>query len=75
VDKYIQEEILDAILKMQQKNKKTIIFISHNMKETLKIADRIAILKDGALEQEGTLEQILQNPETKNIIGEITYNL
>jgi osmoprotectant transport system ATP-binding protein len=60
---------------MQQKNKKTIIFISHNMKETLKIADRIAILKDGALEQEGTLEQILQNPETKNIIGEITYNL
>lgn len=75
MDKYIQEEILDAILKMQLKNKKTIVFISHNIEETLKIADRIAILKDGALYQEGTLKQILQNPETKNIIGEITNNL
>ena len=71
VDKYIQEEILDAILKMQQKNKKTIVFISHNVKETIKIADRIAILEDGALEQEGTPKDILQNPKTKNIIGDL----
>ena len=71
VDKYIQEEILDAILKMQQKNKKTIVFISHNVKETIKIADRIAILEDGSLEQEGTPKEILQNPKTKNIIGDL----
>ena len=48
---------------------KTIVFISHNIKETLKIADRVAILEDGSLEQEGTPSEILQNPKTEHIIG------
>ena len=69
VDKSTQDEILNMLINLHKEYKKTIVFISHNVKETLKIADRIAILEDGALEQEGTPKEILRNPKTKHIIG------
>ena len=69
VDESTQDEMLDMVINMHKEYKKTIVFISHNLKETLKIADRIAILDNGVLEQEGTPKDILQNPKTKHIIG------
>ena len=69
VDESTQDEMLDMVINLHKKYKKTIVFISHNLKETLKIADRIAILDNGVLEQEGTPNDILQNPKTKHIIG------
>ena len=69
VDKSTQDEILNMLINLHKEYKKTIVFISHNVKETLKIADRIAILDNGVLEQEGTPKDILQNPKTKHIIG------
>ena len=44
--------------------KKTIVFITHDLDEALKLGDKIAILKDGFLDQEGTAVDILLNPET-----------
>ena len=75
VDKSTQDEILNMLINLHKEYKKTIVFISHNVKETLKIADRIAILEDGALEQEGTPKEILRNPKTKHIIGGIRNDL
>ncbi len=69
VDESTQDEILNMLMNLHKEYKKTIVFISHNLKETLKIADRIAILDNGVLEQEGTPNDILQNPKTKHIIG------
>tara|TARA_R100001015_G_C4617830_1_gene174206 strand:+ start:99 stop:836 length:738 start_codon:yes stop_codon:yes gene_type:complete len=69
VDESTQDEMLDMVINLHKEYKKTIVFISHNLKETLKIADRIAILDNGVLEQEGTPNDILQNPKTKHIIG------
>lgn len=60
IRKQMQEEILD----MQAKIKKTIIFITHDLDEALKLGDRIAIMKDGAVVQIGTAEEILINPAT-----------
>ena len=75
VDKSTQDEILNMLINLHKEYKKTIVFISHNVKETLKIADRIAILEDGALEQDGTPKEILRNPKTKHIIGGIRNDL
>lgn len=69
VNESTQEEILNMLMNLHKEYNKTIVFISHNIKETLKIADRIAILENGSLEQEGTPSEILQNPKTEHIIG------
>ena len=69
VNESTQEEILNMLMNLHKEYNKTIVFISHNIKETLKIADRVAILEDGSLEQEGTPSEILQNPKTEHIIG------
>ena len=69
VDESTQDEILNMLMNLHKEYNKTIVFISHNVRETLKIADRIAILENGSLEQEGTPSEILRNPKTKHIIG------
>jgi len=53
----------DELLELQQKMSKTIVFITHDLDEALKIGDRIAIMKGGAIIQIGTPEQILTEPE------------
>lgn len=54
----MQDELLD----LQQTLKKTIIFITHDLNEALRIGDRIALMKDGKIMQIGTGEEILTNP-------------
>lgn len=62
LDPLIRREMQDELLDLQDTNKQTIIFISHDLNEALRIGDRIALMKDGEIMQIGTGEKILTNP-------------
>lgn len=62
LDPLIRSDMQDELLELQQKVKKTIIFITHDLDEALKIGDRIMLMKDGQVSQIGKPEEILSNP-------------
>ncbi|EPU89622.1 quaternary amine ABC transporter ATP-binding protein [Streptococcus agalactiae] len=62
LDPLIRREMQDELLDLQDTNKQTIIFISHDLNEALRIGDRIALMKDGEIMQIDTGEEILTNP-------------
>ncbi len=62
LDPLIKSDMQDELLEIQNKLHKTIVFITHDLDEAIKIGDRIAIMKDGVVEQIGTAEEILTNP-------------
>ncbi|MDO4905523.1 MAG: glycine betaine/L-proline ABC transporter ATP-binding protein [Lautropia sp.] len=64
LDPLIRREMQDALLKLQAQLNKTVVFITHDLDEALRLGNRIAILKDGELVQEGTPEDILLSPAT-----------
>ena len=64
LDPLIRREMQDQLLQLQLKLNKTIVFITHDLDEALRLGNRIAVLKDGELIQEGTPEDILLNPAT-----------
>ncbi len=62
LDPLIRTEMQDELMALQDNMKKTIIFITHDLDEALKIGDRIAIMKEGVIVQIGTPEEILEHP-------------
>ncbi|WP_163336420.1 glycine betaine/L-proline ABC transporter ATP-binding protein ProV [Desulfopila sp. IMCC35008] len=62
LDPLIRTEMQDELLKLQDRHERTIVFISHDLDEALRIGDRIAIMEGGKVVQVGTPEEILQNP-------------
>jgi len=62
LDPLIRTEMQDELLKLQESDQRTIVFISHDLDEALRIGDRIAIMEGGRVVQVGTPEEILQNP-------------
>ncbi|MDT2815788.1 quaternary amine ABC transporter ATP-binding protein [Vagococcus carniphilus] len=62
LDPLIRREMQDELIDLQANVKKTIIFITHDLNEALRIGDRIALMKDGQIMQIGTGEEILTNP-------------
>jgi glycine betaine/proline transport system ATP-binding protein len=62
LDPLIRTEMQDELLNLQENSDRTIIFISHDLDEALRIGDRIAIMEGGRVVQVGTPEEILQNP-------------
>ncbi len=62
LDPLIRSDMQDELLALQEKVKKTIVFISHDLDEALKLGDRIVLMKDGAIVQSGTAEEILTKP-------------
>ncbi|SFG37297.1 glycine betaine/proline transport system ATP-binding protein [Desulfotomaculum arcticum] len=62
LDPLIRKGMQDELLSLQATLNKTIIFVTHDLDEALKIGDRIALMKDGAIIQVGTPEEILTNP-------------
>jgi glycine betaine/proline transport system ATP-binding protein len=62
LDPLIRRDMQDELLELQETMKKTIIFITHDLDEALRIGDRIALMKDGAVVQVGTPEEILTQP-------------
>lgn len=62
LDPLIREQMQDELLLLQEKMKRTIVFITHDLDEAIKLGDRIAIMKDGEIVQVGTPEEILTDP-------------
>jgi glycine betaine/proline transport system ATP-binding protein len=64
LDPLIRREMQDEFLRLQNLLHKTIVFITHDIEEAIRLADRIAIMKDGAIIQIGTPEDLVLNPAT-----------
>ncbi|HET7578723.1 MAG TPA: glycine betaine/L-proline ABC transporter ATP-binding protein [Bacillales bacterium] len=62
LDPLIRKDMQDELLDLQQSVHKTIVFITHDLDEALRIGDRIALMKDGVIVQVGTAEEILMDP-------------
>jgi len=62
LDPLIRRDMQDELLDLQEKMQKTIVFISHDLDEAIKLGDRIVLMKDGYIVQQGTAEEILTNP-------------
>ena len=62
LDPLIKKDMQNELMELQQAVNKTIVFITHDLDEALRIGDRIALMKDGAIVQIGTAEEILMNP-------------
>ena len=62
LDPLIRREMQDELIALQQQLKKTIVFITHDLNEALKLGDRIAIMRDGEIIQLGTPEEIVTHP-------------
>ncbi|WP_027094416.1 quaternary amine ABC transporter ATP-binding protein [Cohnella thermotolerans] len=67
LDPLIRKEMQDELLELQEKMKKTIIFITHDLDEALRIGDRIALMKDGSVVQIGTPEEVMMNPANEYV--------
>jgi len=62
LDPLIRTEMQDELLELQSNEKRTIVFISHDLDEAIRIGDRIAIMQNGVISQIGTPEDIINNP-------------
>ncbi|MBS0303650.1 MAG: glycine betaine/L-proline ABC transporter ATP-binding protein ProV, partial [Proteobacteria bacterium] len=62
LDPIIRTDMQDELLRLQLEKRRTIVFISHDLDEAMRIGDRIAIMKDGQVVQVGTPEEILRAP-------------
>ncbi|NEQ43343.1 MAG: glycine betaine/L-proline ABC transporter ATP-binding protein [Leptolyngbya sp. SIOISBB] len=69
LDPLIRREMQDELMRLQTELHRTIVFISHDIQEALKIGDRVAIMKDGYLVQVGTPEEIITNPVDDYIVA------
>lgn len=67
LDPLIRKEMQDEFLRLQSVLNKTILFVTHDFDEALRLADRIAIMKDGVIEQIDTPANIILNPATEYI--------
>ncbi|TMN21633.1 betaine/proline/choline family ABC transporter ATP-binding protein [Lentibacillus cibarius] len=73
LDPISREQLQDELLRLQTEINKTIIFVTHDMDEALKIADQIILMKDGQIVQKGSPKEIIANPAddfVKDFIGE-----
>jgi len=73
LDPISREQLQDELVRLQQSLKKTIVFVTHDMDEAIKIADHIVLMKDGAVVQQGKPETILRHPANdfvKSFVGE-----
>lgn len=62
LDPLIKREMQDQLIELQHKLGKTILFITHDLNEAMRLGDRIAVMRDGRIVQIGTSEQILNDP-------------
>lgn len=62
LDPLIRTEMQDELVKLQSRHQRTIVFISHDLDEAMRIGDRIAIMQGGEVVQVGTPDEILNNP-------------
>ncbi|EEU30334.1 putative choline ABC transporter, ATP-binding protein OpuBA [Limosilactobacillus coleohominis 101-4-CHN] len=65
LDPVVRRQLQDLVLRLQKQTKTTIIFVTHDMHEALRMGTKIAVLKDGVLQQVGTPQEIINQPATK----------
>ncbi len=64
LDPLIRRDMQDELIRLQQNLQRTIVFITHDFAEAIKLGDRIAIMKDGAFDQVGTAFELITDPAT-----------
>jgi osmoprotectant transport system ATP-binding protein len=69
LDALTRDGLQQELLKLKERLKKTIVFVTHDIFEALTLADRIAVMHEGRIEQVGTQEQILSRPATEFVRG------
>ncbi|MET0407810.1 MAG: betaine/proline/choline family ABC transporter ATP-binding protein [Hyphomicrobium sp.] len=74
LDPLIRREMQSELLRLQSVLKKTIVFITHDFDEAIRLADRVAIMKDGEIIQTGTPEDLVLHPAT-NYVAEFTRDV
>ncbi|MCP5083421.1 MAG: betaine/proline/choline family ABC transporter ATP-binding protein [Alphaproteobacteria bacterium] len=74
LDPLIRREMQDEFIRLQNVLKKTIVFITHDFDEAIRLADRVAIMKDGKVVQTGTPEELVLNP-ADDYVAEFTLNV
>lgn len=74
LDPLIRREMQDEFLRLQARLHKTIVFITHDFEEAVRLADRIAIMKDGEIIQVATPEDLVLNPAT-DYVAEFTRHI
>lgn len=74
LDPLIRREMQDEFIRLQSVLQKTIVFITHDFDEAIRLADRIAIMKDGAVDQIGTPEELVISPAT-DYVAEFTRSV
>ncbi|GAA1483222.1 glycine betaine/L-proline ABC transporter ATP-binding protein [Brachybacterium fresconis] len=62
LDPLIRRDMQDQLIELQQRLEKTVLFITHDLNEAMRIGDRIAMMRDGRIEQVGTSDEILNEP-------------
>lgn len=67
LDPLIRTEMQDELLELQRQQRRTVVFISHDLDEAMRIGDRIAIMEDGKVVQVGTPEEIVSNPANEYV--------
>lgn len=67
LDPLIRRDMQDEFLRLQKMLHKTIVFITHDFDEAIRLADQIAIMKDGVIEQTGTAEELVLSPATQYV--------
>ncbi len=67
LDPLIRTEMQDELVALQREHRRTIVFISHDLDEAMRIGDRIAIMEGGAVVQVGTPEEIVSNPANEYV--------
>lgn len=72
LDPLIRSDMQDLLVQLQEELKKTIVFITHDLDESLKLADHLVILKEGAVVQQGDPQDILLNPNDPYIVDFIS---
>src|SRR6202007_3489376 len=73
LDPLIRGKLQDELLALQERVKKTILFVSHDLDEALKLGDRISILEGGRIVQTGTAHDIVHRPANDYVAEFVTH--
>jgi len=73
LDPLIRKRLQDELLALQRRFKKTVIFVSHDLDEAIRMGDRIAIMKDGRIVQNGTPKEIVLSPVDSHVAEFVRY--
>jgi glycine betaine/proline transport system ATP-binding protein len=74
LDPLIRRDMQDELIRLQEEIQRTLVFITHDFSEAIKLGDRIAIMKDGVFDQIGTAAELIMDPAT-DYVGEFVHDV